>query len=81
LKPGCKCPAGPLECIDENGNENQLETFFSHDHQDSCLAGKSIGLIQIAKELDIFLPPKLKLKDYRNAMSSHPAFQLKIKLE
>jgi len=54
LKPGCKCPAGPLECIDENGNENQLETFFSHDHQDSCLAGKSIGLIQIAKELDIF---------------------------
>jgi transposase len=57
--------------------ETTLELFF----KDGPLAGKSKGLKVIAEELGYDLPEKIKLKEIKELLKDHPAFNSETKLE
>ena len=75
LKPGTKCPYESIDWIEENDVE------YSIDCNDED--GWSKGLIALAAELGFKFDPNKKylLKDYRETVSTHIAFQNKTKLE
>lgn len=68
---GTKCPIDKIEYNDSKGKPAVLHCFF----QSGPHKGKSKGLIELAKELEIKLPPKIKLDELRELLSDHPAFK------
>ena len=68
---GYRCPVQEIEYVDEHGSSKGLECYFKQ-----CPSkDKSKGLVEIAKELGVLLPPKVKLDEIREILSKHRAFQ------
>lgn len=74
---GTKCPVDSIEYVSDNGQLISISGFFS-DGKDK---GKSKGLFELAKELQVQIRPDMKLADIRAALLDHPAFQNASKLE
>lgn len=68
---GTRCLIDKIEYTDSNGNSKILYYHF----QSGPDQGKSKGLLEIARELEIKLPSKIKLDDLRELLSHHPAFK------
>lgn len=71
--PSCSDPLGEeyKMDVDENGSTKVLECYFKHGPNKD----KSKGLVEIAKDLGVPLPPKVKLDEIRAILSQHRAFQ------
>ena len=52
--------------------------FFGPDHEN---AGKSKGLAELTKELNLSTCPKICLAEARRLLSAHPAFEARTKLQ
>ena len=68
---GTRCPVDKLHFVDEKGVECSLETHFTSGAQ----KGQSKGLLQIAKELNVPVQPKIKLNELRTILGQHAAFK------
>ncbi|CAF1419810.1 unnamed protein product [Rotaria sordida] len=71
---GTRCPTDTIEYVDQQGVTQVIDCYFKTGPN----KGLSKGLIEISKELNIKLPPKLKLEQLRDILSSHPAFNISI---
>lgn len=69
---GTRCPIDKIEYTDAQGNKQILDCYF----QNGPNKGKSKGLMNLAKELKVNLPSKIKLEDLRALLSDHPAFKI-----
>jgi len=68
---GGNCPVDSIEYIDANGVRHVIDCYFTQGPN----KGKSKGLVEICKELDVKLPEKVKLADIYQILAKHPAFQ------
>ncbi|CAF4182784.1 unnamed protein product, partial [Rotaria sordida] len=69
---GTRCPTDTIEYVDQQGVTQVIDRYFKTGPN----KGLSKGLIEISKELNIKLPPKLKLEQLRDVLSSHPTFNI-----
>ena len=69
---GTRCPLDKTEYKDSQGNSKILHCYF----QSGPNQGKSKGLLAIAKELDIKMPPTIKLQGLQKLLADHPAFKM-----
>jgi hypothetical protein len=67
---GTRCPVDKIEYTDAKGKSKVLHCYF----QSGPYQGKSKGLLEIAKELKVKLPLKIKLNDLQKLLADHPAF-------
>jgi hypothetical protein len=67
---GAQCKVDTIDYI-ENGKPKVLHCRF----QNGVNQGKTKGLLEIAKELNVKLPTKINLGDLRSLMAEHPAFK------
>ena len=65
---GIKCTTDTIEYIDSQGQLQVIDCFF--------YCGPNKGLLEISTELNVKLPPKLKLDQLRDILSNHPAFEV-----
>ncbi len=68
---GRRCPVDKIEYTDAKEKSKVLQCYF----QSGPDQGKSKGLLEIAKELKVKLPSKIKLDDCLELLSDHPAFK------
>jgi hypothetical protein len=69
---GTRCPIDKIEYCDQKGVKCVVDCFFkTGPHK-----GLSKGLIEISKDLNVKLPPSIKLKQLRDILSHHPAFKI-----
>lgn len=68
---GTRCPVNQIEYKDSTGNSKVLHCYF----QSGSNQGKSKGLLEIAKELQLKLAPTIKLQDLQKLLADHPAFK------
>jgi hypothetical protein len=68
---GTRCPVDKIEYTDAKGKARVLYCYF----QSGPDQGKSKGLLELAKELEVNLPSKIKLDNLRDLLSDHPAFK------
>ena len=66
-----RCPVDQIEFSDENGVKQSIHCYIESGPNKN----KSKGLLEIAKELNVPVPPKCKLDQLRNLLGHHPAFQ------
>ena len=70
-KIGTRCPVNSIEFIDDDGQTKRLSCLFtSGEHK-----GKSKDLFILAKELNLNVDDKIKLEDFHQILSNHPAFK------
>lgn len=74
---GTKCTTDTIEYIDSQGQQQTIDCFFRTGPN----KGLSKGLIEISKELNIKLPPKLKLEQLREILATHPVFKVVSSIE
>jgi len=67
MKPGGRCPVNTIEYVD---NQNVKRIINCYDHN-----GESKGLLKLANELNLHVPPRCKLSELKMIMSEHPAFK------
>ena len=67
MKPGGRCPVDTIEYVD-NQNVRRIINCYDHD-------GESKGLLKLANELNLHIPPRCKLAELKMIMSEHPAFK------
>jgi hypothetical protein len=68
---GRRCPVDVIEYYDDNNVKQIIQCYF----QSGPNKKKSKGLLELAKELHVVLPPKCSLSELRELLSRHPAFQ------
>ena len=68
---GTRCSLDKIEYKDSQGNSKILHCYF----QSGPNQGKSKGLLAIANELDIKMPPAIKLQELQKLLTDHPAFK------
>ncbi|CAF2242534.1 unnamed protein product [Rotaria magnacalcarata] len=71
IKPGTRCPIDQILYKDEMGRHQKLDCYFTSGRH----KGKSKGLLILAEELTIQVPPKTSLDHLKQLLSSHNAFQ------
>ena len=69
---GTKCTIDTIEYTDAQGQQQIVDCYFKRGRN----KGLSKGLIEISKELNVKLPPKIKLQQLRDILSNHPAFKI-----
>lgn len=69
---GTRCPTDTIEYVDQQDVRQVIDCYFKTGRN----KGLSKGLIEISKELNVKLPPKLKLAQLRDILSNHPAFKI-----
>lgn len=70
-KIGTRCPVEFIEYVDDQGCNVAISCYFTHgEHQ-----GKSKGLLNLARELNIDVPDSIKLNDLKNILAQHRSFQ------
>ncbi|CAF4218118.1 unnamed protein product, partial [Adineta steineri] len=74
---GTNCTTDTIEFIDEKGQLQVIDCYFTTGPN----KGLSKGLIEISKDLNIKLPPNVKLDQLRDILSNHPAFKVTSRLE
>jgi hypothetical protein len=65
---GIKCITDTIEYIDAQDQQKIKGCYFK--------TGSNKGLIEISKEFNVKLPPKLKFQQLRHILSNHPAFKI-----
>ncbi|CAF3044979.1 unnamed protein product [Rotaria socialis] len=73
MRSGIWCPVDKIDYIDENNKKQTIE-YYADD-------GYSKGLLAIANELNVSVPRKCKLNDFKLLLSQHAAFRSVSKLE
>ncbi|CAF3198693.1 unnamed protein product [Rotaria socialis] len=73
MRPGTRCSVDKIEYIDENNKKQTIECYDDD--------GYSKGLLTIANELNVFVPSKFKLNDFKLLLSQHAASKSVSKLE
>ncbi|CAF0983388.1 unnamed protein product, partial [Didymodactylos carnosus] len=68
---GTKCKIGHLEYTDENGDLQLIPCHFENDPN----VGKTKGLLELAKDLNVNVPAGCLLPQLRDLLSQHPAFK------
>ena len=71
MKPGTRCPVDQIQYIDEHGQQKAIQCYFTRDPS----KGKSKELLKIANELKISLHDNIKLKELKELLGRHKAFQ------
>ena len=71
MKPGTHCPVDHIQYIDEHGQQKTIQCYFTSGPSKR----KSKGLLKIAKELKISLHGNIKLKELKELLGRHKAFQ------
>ncbi|CAF3692205.1 unnamed protein product [Rotaria socialis] len=71
MKPGTRCPIDQILYNAEMGQHQKLDCCFTSGRH----KGKSKGLLILAEELKILVPPKTSLDHLKQLLSSHNAFQ------
>ena len=72
-----KCPIDVIEYLDSQGKSVSVPCHFTSGPD----RGKSKGLVELAKDLNIPLTTHMTLSEIRALMSTHPAFQNVSRLE
>jgi hypothetical protein len=67
---GRKCPIEKFDYTDSHGSKQTLDCYF----REGPNKGKSKGLVEIAKELNVKIAPTMKLEELRKQLVDHPAF-------
>lgn len=68
---GTNYPFDKIEHIDGKGNSKVLHPFFRSRPNN----WKTRGLLEMAKELQLKLPSKMKLQELQNLISDYPSFK------
>lgn len=68
---GTRCPVQAIIYFDERGIERNIDCYFNSGPN----KGKSKGLLEIAKELNLSIPRGCTLKQLHQILSQHKAFQ------
>jgi hypothetical protein len=68
---GTRCPVDKIEYTDAKEKSKVLHCYF----QSGPYQGKSKDLLEIAKELKVKLPSKIKLNNLQKLLADHPAFK------
>ena len=71
MKPGTRCPVDQIQYIDDHGQQKTIQCYFTSGPS----RGKSKGLFKIAEELKISLHENIKLKELKELLGRHKAFQ------
>ncbi|CAF2138799.1 unnamed protein product [Rotaria magnacalcarata] len=74
---GTRCTTDTIEYVDSQGQLQTIDCFFKSGPNN----GLSKGLLEISKELNVKLPPKVKLEQLREILANHPAFKVISRLE
>ena len=69
---GTMCTTDTIEYMDSQGQLQVIDCFFKRGPNN----GLSKGLLKISKELNVKLPPKVKLEQLREILANHPAFKV-----
>ncbi|CAF4603047.1 unnamed protein product, partial [Rotaria sp. Silwood2] len=69
---GTRCTTDTIEYVDSQGQLQTIDCFFKSGPNN----GLSKGLLEISKELNVKLPPKVKLEQLREILANHPAFKV-----
>ena len=69
---GARCTTDIIEHMDSQGQLQVIDCFFKRGPNN----GLSKGLLEISKELNVKLPPKIKLEQLREILANHPAFKV-----
>ncbi|CAF1406848.1 unnamed protein product [Adineta steineri] len=77
MKPGTRCKIDKLCYKDKSSKQQTIDCFFTRRSQ----KGQSKGLLILAKELGINVPPNVKLEELKQLLSLHEAFKNISKLE
>ena len=72
-----KCPVDIIEYLDSQSKSVSVPCYFTSGQ--NC--GKSKGLVELAKDLNVPLTAQMTLSEIRALLSSHPAFQNVSRLE
>ena len=68
---GTRCPVERIDCVDENSATKTIDCYLKQ----GPYRKQSKGLVELAKELGVQLPDKVKLDEIREILSRHRAFQ------
>ena len=68
---GTQCPVEKIEYVDGNGVRQVIDCYFKQGPN----KGKSKGLVELCKDLNVKLPDKVILAEIHELLSKHPAFQ------
>ena len=71
MKPATRCPVDQIQYIDDHGQQKTIQCYFTSGPS----KGKSKELFKIAKELKISLHDNIKLKELKELLGRHKAFQ------
>ena len=71
MKPGTRCPVDQIQYIDDHGQQKTIQCYFTSGPS----KGKSKGLLKIVEELKISLHENIKLKELKELLGKHKAFQ------
>ena len=69
---GTRCTTDTIEYMDSQGQLQVIDCFFKRGPNN----GLSKGLLEISTELNVKLPPKVKLEQLREILANHPAFKV-----
>ena len=69
---GTRCTTDINEYMDSQGQLQIIDCFFKRGPNN----GLSKGLLEISKELNVKLPPRVKLEQLREILANHPAFKV-----
>ncbi|CAF1597815.1 unnamed protein product [Adineta ricciae] len=71
MKPGTRCSTEKIFYRDKHGKALTIDCFFTT----GVNKGQSKGLLNLAKELDIDIPQKVKLEELKRLLNLHEAFK------
>jgi hypothetical protein len=71
MKPGTRCSVDQIFYRDKNGQQQTVDCFFTT----SSNKGQSKGLLILAKELGIDVPPNVRLEELKQLLNAHDAFK------
>ena len=71
MKPGTRCTTEKIFYRDKSGKQLTIDCFFTS----GANKGQSKGLLNLAKELGIDIPPKVKLEELKRLLNLHEAFK------
>ncbi|CAM4819083.1 unnamed protein product, partial [Rotaria magnacalcarata] len=71
MKSGTRCPIEQILYKDEMGQHQNLDSYFTSGKHN----GKPKGLLLLAEEQKIQVPPKTSLDHLKQLLSSHNVFQ------
>ncbi|CAF2058210.1 unnamed protein product [Rotaria magnacalcarata] len=74
---GVRCTTDTIENIDSQGRLQVIDCFFKSSPNN----GLSEGLLEISRELNVKLPPKVKREQLIDILTNHPAFKVTSRLE